>query len=212
MAEARVGRGKKIDDVSIVVDAAIRLITERGIEEFSTRRLAAALRISAMTLYNYFEDREAILREAAVACLAGFAGELDRDIESSPEASPAAGGNPIRAFKVLARRLFAFGKASPRRYLFIFDSSLGGAREDPEVSIQYKRYADWAAGYVPDAGLAQELRSDILLFELLANSLVIDSIRWPGSIGEAKCEALVDRAYERLLARYEPAVVSGAGA
>jgi AcrR family transcriptional regulator len=205
-----VGRGKKIDDISVVITAATELIAEAGIEEFSTRRLAAALRISAMTLYNYFTDREAILREVSIACLSEFTGDLDREIAASQESGP--GGNPIRAFKVLARSLFAFGKARPKLYLFIFDSSLGGVREDPEISIQYKRYAAWASGFVSDPGLAEELRNDILLFELLANSLVIDSIRWPGSIGEAKCALLAELAYERLLARYEAAVVSGGGA
>ena len=45
-----------------------------------------------------------------------------------------------------------------------------------------------------------------LLFELLANSLVVGSIRWPGSIDRGSCLALVDRAYERILARYESLV------
>ena len=58
------GRGKKIVDIDLVVQEAIALIEEGGVEEFSTRRLAARLGISAMTLYNYYENRGAILRGA----------------------------------------------------------------------------------------------------------------------------------------------------
>ena len=55
-----VGRGKKIVDIELVVDEAVALIEEGGVEAFSTRRLASRLGISAMTLYNYYENRGAI--------------------------------------------------------------------------------------------------------------------------------------------------------
>jgi AcrR family transcriptional regulator len=199
-----VGRGKKIDDVAVVVDAAIKLIEEGGIEEFSTRRLAAALRISAMTLYNYFSDREAILKEVAIRCL----GDFTRGIEDELAAERAAGrsGNPLHALKLLAQRLFELGMARPRLYLFLFDSSMGGVREDPEVSKQYGHFAEVAAAALKERSLAEELKRDVLLFELLANSLVIGTLRWPGSIGKDECLSLVDQAYDRFLLRYESLV------
>jgi AcrR family transcriptional regulator len=197
--EASVGRGKKIDDVAIVVEAAIKLIEEGGIEEFSTRRLAAVIHISAMTLYNYFADREAILKAVAIRCLADFNREMDQEIAASPEAE----SNPMRAFKLLSRRLLDIGVARPRLYLFLFDSSMGGVREDPEVTAEYDHFVQWVGGFLRDKKLAEELRRDVLLFELLANSLVVGTIRWPGSIDEKVCPELIDRAYDRILSRYE---------
>jgi len=203
MGRLRVGRGKKIDDVAVVVDAAIALIEEGGLEEFSTRRLAAALKISAMTLYNYYADREAILKAVAIRCLEDFNRELDRDLGASDSPSLGAGADVVRVFKTLARKLLAFGLARPRLYLFLFDSSMGGAREDPEVSALYEHLAAAAAASFSDSALAAAFRKDVLLFELLANSLAVGSIRWPGSVSGA--EGLVDRAYELILARYEAA-------
>jgi TetR/AcrR family transcriptional regulator, tetracycline repressor protein len=48
-----------------VVDAAIVLIGERGLEGFSMPKLASALGVRAPSLYHYFSDRAALL--AAVA-------------------------------------------------------------------------------------------------------------------------------------------------
>jgi AcrR family transcriptional regulator len=202
-----VGRGKKIDDMAVVVDAAIGLIEKDGIEEFSTRRLAAALKISAMTLYNYFSDREDILKEVAIRCMEDFNRLLDSKLAASPESARETGGNPIRSFKILARNLLAFGMAQPRLYLFLFDSSLGAVRDDPKFSVQYDHLARAAAALMADPDVAGAFRKDVLLFELLANSLVIGSIRWPGNIDEATANSLVDRAYELLLSRYEAAAI-----
>lgn len=48
-----------------IVEAAIGLIGERGLEEFSMPKLAATLSVRTSSLYRYFADREALL--AAVA-------------------------------------------------------------------------------------------------------------------------------------------------
>jgi TetR/AcrR family transcriptional regulator, tetracycline repressor protein len=48
-----------------VVDAAIELIGEQGLEGFSMPKLAAALDVRAPSLYHYFTNRDALL--AAVA-------------------------------------------------------------------------------------------------------------------------------------------------
>lgn len=48
-----------------VVDAAISLIGERGLDGFSLPKLAAALGVRAPSLYHYFVDKDALL--AAVA-------------------------------------------------------------------------------------------------------------------------------------------------
>jgi AcrR family transcriptional regulator len=202
-----VGRGKKIDDVSVVVQAATKMIDERGIEEFSTRRLAAALHISAMTLYNYFEDKDAILKAVALYCLDQFNKSMEKEIASSTQGESA--DNPMRAFKAIARKLLALGMAKPRLYLFLFDSSLGSVRDDPEVSVQYRHFSDWIAPFIDDAVLAAELKNDVLLFQLLANSLAVGSIRWPGRIDEEECRRLIDRAFDRILSRYESKVSPG---
>lgn len=207
-AEGVVGRGKKIDDVTVVIEAATAMIDERGIEEFSTRRLAAVLRISAMTLYNYFADRRAILKSVAIRCLEGFNLSIEREIESSTEVG--ADGNPMRLFKIIARRLLALSVERPRLYLFLFESSVDGIRDDPEVLAEYHRFVEKVAAAIPDPDRAAELRGDVLLFEMLANSHAIASVRWPRTISDKQCLVYIDRAYDRILACYERDVVGAA--
>jgi TetR/AcrR family transcriptional regulator, tetracycline repressor protein len=59
-----------------VVDAAIELIGERGLEGFSMPKLAAALDVRAPSLYHYFANRDALLAAVARAV-------------ATPEAPPA---------------------------------------------------------------------------------------------------------------------------
>ena len=95
------GRGKKIVDIDLVVEEAVALIEDAGVEEFSTRRLASRLGISAMTLYNYYENRGAIVRGALKRGL----NLLWEGLSDEVEAWRAAGGNPLGAYRVLANRL-----------------------------------------------------------------------------------------------------------
>jgi TetR/AcrR family transcriptional regulator, tetracycline repressor protein len=48
-----------------VIDAAISLIGERGLDGFSMPKLAAALGVRAPSLYHYFADKDALLAEVA---------------------------------------------------------------------------------------------------------------------------------------------------
>jgi len=50
-------------DKKQIVEAALALLQEEGIERLSMRKLAARLAIRAPTLYWYFPDRSSILRE-----------------------------------------------------------------------------------------------------------------------------------------------------
>ncbi|HOX49274.1 MAG TPA: helix-turn-helix domain-containing protein, partial [Spirochaetales bacterium] len=127
------GRTKKIVDKSVVLEASLDLIEREGIEAFSTRRLAARLRISAMTLYNYYENREAILREVALRGLSDFLASLAAELGRHPEVGRA----PLLAYKLLAAEFMRLGKERPRLYLFLFDSGLEELRRDPEVAKYY---------------------------------------------------------------------------
>lgn len=52
-----------------IVEAAIRLIDEIGLEEFSMPKLAATLGVRTSSLYRYFADREALLTAIARAVI-----------------------------------------------------------------------------------------------------------------------------------------------
>jgi AcrR family transcriptional regulator len=189
-----VGRGKKIVDIELVIEEAIALIEEGGVEEFSTRRLASRLGISAMTLYNYYENRGAILKGALSKGLALMWGGLDAEVASWRSK----GGSAVGAYKVLADHLLAFAQERPCLCRFLLTESAG---------------TSWSAfseqiGKTFGLGSAEgELGRDAYLFELLAFALALKVIGG-GESPEAFRE-LVSEGYERLLSRHEALAAAG---
>lgn len=53
---------RKVTSQNSILTAACRLIDEKGINGFSMRELAASAGVSAATLYNNFDSREAIIK------------------------------------------------------------------------------------------------------------------------------------------------------
>jgi AcrR family transcriptional regulator len=185
-----VGRGKKIVDIELVVDEAVALIEEGGVEEFSTRRLASRLGISAMTLYNYYENRGAIVRGALRRGFALLWEGLADEVESWRKG----GGSPLGAYHVLADHLLAFAVARPRLCRFVLTE---GASEDWNARDAYiERICGAGQGDQPEG-----LRRDIYLFELLIFSLALKVI-WAGESIE-RFRELAGEGYERLIADHE---------
>jgi AcrR family transcriptional regulator len=191
---ACVGRGKKIVDIELVVREAIALIEEGGVEEFSTRRLASRLGISAMTLYNYYENRGAILKGVLRTGL----GLLWMGLDEEVAAWRGGGGSPLGAYRVLADHLLAFAQARPSLCRFILTESAGvdWSAIDGRIEQICAEGADWAG--VPRT---ERLRRDVYLFELLAFALTLKVIG--GGESPERYRELTAEGYELLLGRHE---------
>jgi AcrR family transcriptional regulator len=189
-----VGRGKKIVDIELVVEKAIDLIEEGGVEEFSTRRLAARLGISAMTLYNYYENRGAILKGVLRKGLSLLWEGLDGELS----AWRSQGGAPLGAYRVLADHLLAFALARPKLCGFIITESAGvdWSADDSQIERIIAESSDQAA--LPRA---DRLRYDIYLYELLALALALKVIS--GGESAERYRELVAEGYELLVGRHE---------
>jgi AcrR family transcriptional regulator len=66
---------KKEQAREALVDAAVRLFEERGIDATSTDDIAAAVDLSRATFFNYFPYKEAILVEIGARLVAGIAAQ-----------------------------------------------------------------------------------------------------------------------------------------
>jgi AcrR family transcriptional regulator len=55
----------------IIIQAALRLLAETGLEDLTLRKLAQALNIQAPTLYWHFKSKDALIDEMATLVLAG---------------------------------------------------------------------------------------------------------------------------------------------
>jgi AcrR family transcriptional regulator len=190
-----VGRGKKIVNIELVIDEAISLIEEGGVEEFSTRRLASRLGISAMTLYNYYENRGAILRETLKR---GF-DLLWEGLSTEVDAWRTRGGNPLGAYRILAEHLLRFAVARPRLCRFILMESAG---------IDWTERADLIERICGDGGFpaewTEQVRRDIYLFELLAFALALKVIG--GGETDERFRELVAEGYALLVGMHEQSV------
>lgn len=182
------GRGKKIVDIELVIEEAIALIEDGGVEEFSTRRLASRLGISAMTLYNYYENRGAILKGA----LAKGLGLMWNGLESEVAAWRGQGGSPIGAYRVLADHLLGFAQTRPSLCRFLLTESAGN---------NWSAFGSQIEKMCGLEGVDGELGRDAYLFELLAFALALKVISG-GETAEG-FKSLVREGYDRLLGRYE---------
>lgn len=63
----------------IIVQAALRLLDNTGLEDLTLRKLAQALDIQAPTLYWHFKSKDALIDEMATLVLAGGAANLVPD-------------------------------------------------------------------------------------------------------------------------------------
>jgi AcrR family transcriptional regulator len=188
-----VGRGKKIVDIELVVDEAVALIEEGGVEEFSTRRLASRLGISAMTLYNYYENRGAILKGAFNRGLGMLWGGLPEEVA----VWRSQGGSPLGTYRVLADHLLAFALARPRLCRFVLTEGAAGdwnARDGQIERICGPEAAGEAAG-------SELLRRDIYLFELLIFALALKVIG--GGESQERFREYANEGYDRLVGRHE---------
>jgi TetR/AcrR family transcriptional regulator, tetracycline repressor protein len=77
-----------------VLDAAIAFVDEYGLPALSTRRLAAALGVEAMTLYHYVPTKAALLDGMVERVLAQAAGDLALELNPDPAHSPPAHSPP----------------------------------------------------------------------------------------------------------------------
>jgi len=185
-----VGRGKKIVDIELVVDEAVALIEEGGVEEFSTRRLASRLGISAMTLYNYYENRGAIIKGALNRGLDLLWSGLSEEVD----AWRIRGGGTIGAYRIFADHLLSFAIARPRLCRFILAEGAAGGWNGREGRIE----KIFGAGAYERS---EPLDRDIYLFELLIFALAIKVIG--GGETPERFRELATEGYERLLGRYE---------
>jgi AcrR family transcriptional regulator len=191
------GRGKKIVDTDLVVDEAVALIEEGGVEEFSTRRLASRLGISAMTLYNYYANRDAILAAALAKGRKMLWSGLPEEIDELRNE----GGNPLGAFRLFADRLLVFALERPRLCRFILS---GGAEDSANVGagqVLESLIAFAQSSALIDTGWLDLLKRHIFLFEMLADSLAMKVLA--GSVSPEEYKELAAESYQLLLGSHE---------
>ena len=130
-----------------LVEAALRLITERGLGGFAFAELARAVGVSPAAPYRHFRDREALLAELARR---GFE-QLTAILEQAWN-----GGrpDPAAAIERCGRAHLAFARRDPASYAAMFDGSTAEADSTLKAAADaafavIRRAADAACAAAP---------------------------------------------------------------
>lgn len=188
-------RAKLLARPGLIPETALSIIADEGIARFSTRKLAAELKISPMTIYNYYENRETVLKGALAFGMKRFALEQARIIrENLPSWR-----SPLDYFHMLPQILVEFAARQPRLFEFLFGYDSLTFVPDQDMVREYHREVSAA---IPDeAGGMKKLlmQEHIYLYEVLIHVLVIKRLRKPDMFGEDDFARLSAEAYNRLI-------------
>lgn len=124
-----------------LVDAALRIIAERGLAGFAFAELARAVGVSPAAPYRHFRDRNALLAELARRGFDTLTAEL---AAAWNDGCP----DPVVAIERCGRALLAFARRDPASYSAMFDNAPG----EPDLAL--KAAADAAFNVVRRAAEA----------------------------------------------------------
>lgn len=192
------GRDRKIEDIGLIIDAGLAIVENSGVEMLSTRKVTAQLKISPMTLYNYVENRDALLK---LLIQRGFE-KLWEGLKEKQDYCFAT-DNPLRVYLVLADHMLQFGLQHPNLYRFIFSPDITPLLQDETIAQQYRSISSTLLARIKDPQREKEVLDDIYMFQVLINALIRSLLEKRVGMTMERYPILVKRAYDSLLLRDE---------
>ena len=95
-----------------ILDAARELFVEEGVESTSMRKIAKKVGYSATALYDYFDDKDTLLRELCDADFLRFNQSLGKTAGEIAD--------PLERLRAIGRAYFAFARQHPSHYRLMF--------------------------------------------------------------------------------------------
>src|SRR5216684_4211106 len=114
-------------DQASVVEAAVKLIDEEGLEQLSLGRLAERLGVRVPSLYNHVAGLAGLKRDLAVYCLRDLLGPLTR---------AAMGRARAEAIFALSDAIRDYARKTPGRYALTLQAPAPGDQEWQELGRQ----------------------------------------------------------------------------
>jgi AcrR family transcriptional regulator len=125
-----------------LIDAAMKLIADRGPEGVTLTEAARMAGVSAAAPYRHFRDRSSLMSAVAIQGFAAFADTLERAWDDGK-------GGPLAALQRIGRAYLAFARREPAYFAAMFEAGIDHG-SDPTLS----RQSDRAFGVVRDATAA----------------------------------------------------------
>lgn len=109
-----------------LVDTAVRMIQEDGVQGLTLRGVGARLGVSRTALYRHFDDKQALLARVASEGFKRFHAALAAAVARAA----AAKADPMAA---MAAAYVRFARAHPSHYQTMFSGVLTDGKQDPEL-------------------------------------------------------------------------------
>lgn len=103
-----------------IIESARSLFLNQGYAEVSMRKIADQIEYSPTTIYHYFSNKEAVVRELLVEGNTLFLQALQQRVDEAQ----AAGLNALDTLKTVSDAYVRFGTANPEYYNILFISNL----------------------------------------------------------------------------------------
>ncbi|TQR99460.1 TetR/AcrR family transcriptional regulator [Paenibacillus ottowii] len=103
-----------------IIEAARSLFLNQGYAEVSMRKIADQIEYSPTTIYHYFSNKEAVVRELLLEGNALFL----KALQQRAEEAQAAGLDALDSLKTVSDAYVRFGMANPEYYNILFISDL----------------------------------------------------------------------------------------
>jgi AcrR family transcriptional regulator len=167
-------RNKVICDKRQIIDLAFRVINNEGEAALSARRLAKELNMSAMTLYNYVENIDAIKKEVV---LQGFNILYKKFYARLNSYKQENGGIAAAMFcKIIAQALFEFGNEYSGVYKLIFLANKSKFIKDAEIRPFYGFFMRIYTKTVLDRVKREDLKKAFQMFEFIIHGLILENL------------------------------------
>lgn len=114
-----------------IVDTAMRMVEEGGLEALSINRLAEAVHYTPGALYRYVDSKDALLSLLCARVLHDIRADLDGALAALP-----ARATPLRRIAALVDGYTTFARTAPRRFALLLQSMA-----DPRILLPEAAHA-----------------------------------------------------------------------
>ncbi|HVM72005.1 MAG TPA: TetR/AcrR family transcriptional regulator [Anaerolineales bacterium] len=151
-------RAQQVKDRRLaIITAAAELFLEKGLEQTTMLDIAGRARISKVTLYRYFSDRDPLAFEVSVRMLKTILASAGQGVEQDATGFRAVRGiclGMIREFPALR---------SAYRYLGMFDHLYGDHYPSDELAAWYKQHIfEFGTGSLAGASMDKHVQEQIV--------------------------------------------------
>jgi AcrR family transcriptional regulator len=189
-------RKKLIFDRQKIIDTSFAIILNEGIEAFSARRLALELKISSMTVYNYYKNIDEIKKEVIIQGFNLLYKMFFRAMKCKEKLSTT---DDIKHLcRTFAVNMINFAHEYKEIYLLMFTEHGSKFRKDHETRLFYNFFPQLADRIKLNQGEGTDLKKKFYLYEMIIQGLIMEKIRKPNDFSRQKFDEYIDLSLDHL--------------